>query len=101
MKCLFQWLEKSYSLIVAAIFGLASFVGLAVMILGDLNVVIDPSQVGNQDALSHMQYGLSTYFWGFAVVLMLVAIGYMLVGRDEDRDDARTLLVPPEKPQQK
>lgn len=70
--------------VLAIVLLIFSVFGLYFMVMGDLAMSGKPGV--------SMLPGLQAYFWGFAIVLLLVGIGFMQVDRDEERSETVTTL---------
>jgi hypothetical protein len=73
-----------------------SLICLAAMLIGELQVIIDPEHVTAAN-IAEMVNGLQIYFAALGGVLLFTALGLVIVGKDTETEDTVTTLVPPEK----
>jgi nitrate reductase gamma subunit len=86
-----------YSRLVLSIsLALISFLGLFFMFQGDKAVLILPEQVGNLLAKQQMILGLQDYFYGFALVLLLVGLAFLFADREDEKEEVVTVVAPPQ-----
>jgi hypothetical protein len=71
-----------------------AMIGIFGMLRGEMNVVIDPNQGANPQAINQMIEGLKMYCSGLGFLFFIAGVAYILVGHEGEKDEISTVLAP-------